>query len=187
MSEEIKKQKRQIIVEFTVPKNKSLPILSWIIRLFQWKFWRGQKFGEVASHTRIKFFDLKHQVWWQYEASQTKVRLIGDYGANITKVVKQYELYVDPEIKKQMIININHNVGKSYGFKQLIGLIFVVIFKRFGLIISNPLADGNKRQVCTEAIYWVLYDNPDFRQKLDQYKPDSLDLCDIIEVLEEII
>ena len=181
----VTKPKRQIIVEMTIPKGKFLPIISWLIRLAQWKWLRGQKWKEVPSHVRIKFFDRKHEVWWVYEASQSSLKLIGhDYVSSVTKVVKQYEHYITPEVKHKMVVKMNKESGKPYGKLQLVGLAIVKFFRAFGARIKNPFANKNKQEVCSEAVYWVLGEDECFKKALSKYDPDTIDLCDIIEAME---
>lgn len=183
--ENIKKQLRQIVVEMTKPKAWFVP-LSFLIRLFQWKWWQGQSWFNVPSHSRVRFYDLKHQVWWIYEAGGTSVKLVGPYVMDKTKVVRQYEFYITREAKISLIRKINESIGKPYGFLQLVGLGLVKLLAPFSIKISNPFADGNKTEVCVEAVYWVLWEREDFRAVLSKYKPDTIDLCDLMEILKEL-
>lgn len=183
----VKKLRRQIIVEMTKPKGKLFPLLSWLIRLLQWKWWRGQSWFKVPSHARVRFFDSKHQVWWVYEASGTKVKLIGyDRAMTVAKVTATYEFYITPEAKKQLVININKSIDKPYGKLQLVGLGIVRLLRLFAIKISNPFSDGKKTEVCVETVYWVLWEEESFRSILSRYEPDTLDLCDLIAILEEL-
>lgn len=187
MSDGIKKDLRQIIVEMTIPKRKFFPILSWLIRFSQWKWSAGQEWSNVPSHSRIRFFDLKHEVWWVYEASGSSVKLVGyDSVMKNTQAIKTYEYYIPPQTKKILVKNINKSIGTGYGYMQLLGLGIVRIFRAIGFKISNPFADGKKTEVCVETVYWVLWDNQDFQSVLSKYNPDTLDLCDLTNILEEL-
>lgn len=178
---------RQIYIEMTKPKSWFSP-LSWVIRFFQWKWWKNDKWKNVPSHTRIKFFDKYHGVWWIYEASGSAVKYIGDNQfAQKVHVVKTYEIYVPREIKKKGVVFVNQTTNMPYGKMQLIGLGLVKLANAFGLKISNPFADGIKRMVCAEAVLRFCEHIPGFKDKLDQYKPDSVDLCDIMDIFEEVL
>lgn len=176
---------RQLIVEFTIPKSGFKP-LSWLIRLISWEWWKGVEWVNVPSHVRIRFFDKKHQVWWVYEASGSMLKFIGyDYISGQTKVIKEYPIWVDADTKLQFIRHVNKNTGKPYGKLQLIGLGVVKFMKVFGVRVKNPLADGGKTQICTEAISLLLVNQAKFKTILSRYELDSIDLIDLNKAMEE--
>ena len=163
-----------------------LPIISWIIRLTQWKLSVGQEWNKVPSHVRIKFFDKKHDLWWIYEASQSSVKFHGDnQWTPLVHIVKSYEIYVDPEIKKELVHYMGTSTGKPYGRIQLVGLALVNFMKVFRRKIKNPFSDRDKTEVCAEAVYNILNKIPSFKPILTQYDPDTLDLCDIMDIMTQ--
>ncbi|MDX1472508.1 MAG: hypothetical protein R3213_13500 [Flavobacteriaceae bacterium] len=172
---------KEIFIDFTIPNNHFFPIVSWIIRILQWK--RGLRFRDVPSHVRYRWFDKYHEVWWVYEASKTSVHMSGQSQFNNQKVLKTYKYEISPETKKDFVRYVNENVNKSYGFLQLIGLIFVVVFKRVGLKVSNPFADGNYTEVCVETVARGLKDVISKSKVFKNVKFDSIDLCDLMNLI----
>lgn len=185
-NENIKKIFRQMIVEFTIPNNP-LNLFSYVIRFFQWKWWKGQDWSEVPSHVRIRFFDRKHEIWWVYEAAQTRIGLFGwEVLQYKTKVLRRYEYYVSPETKSKYLKWMAANAGKPYGFLSLIGLLIMKILRLVNIKISNPFADGDSSQVCVEAIFRLMEQNEDFNELVKSYKPDNLDLYDMIKIMDGV-
>lgn len=184
---EVGTEVRQIYIEMTKPSSWFAP-LSILIRLLQWKWWTKQKWRDVPSHTRVKFFDKYHGVWWIYEASGSQLKYLGDnkYTPKVD-IVAQYEFYITRDSKKRAVVWVNQTTGMKYGKLQLVGLGLVKLFKYFGFKISNPFADGVKRAVCTETVFRFLEHFDAFQEKLAQYEPDSVDLCDIMDILEEVL
>lgn len=180
---------KQLIVEFTIPKGKFKPF-SWAIRFFQWKWWTEQKWSDVPSHVRIRFYDKKHSVWWVYEASRLSVRLVGyDYLLLHNDVIKDYNVYLLNNEKHEFIKFVNNTSGLPYSMGQIFGLLFVKIMKLITfqkIKMSNPLSDGTKAEVCVSAVKNALQNTPRFRAVTEKWKSDDMDLCDTIKMMEEL-
>jgi hypothetical protein len=69
--------------------------------------------------------------------------------------------------------------GKSYGFSQLVGLMFKII----GIIKHNPFGQGAKRIICNELV--VLFLNRFYDANIKDV--DSLDLNETEDLIMELI
>lgn len=138
------------------------------------------------THVRIKFYDNVHDLWWNYEASQTSIKFLGDNPyISKPKIVKMYELYVFDEVKKSLVKYLGRNTNKPYGLIQFFGLVWVNFLKLFKIRVANPFKFGEKTEVSAEALYTVLAKIPHFQPIIAQYDPDTIDLCDIMDILQK--
>jgi hypothetical protein len=64
------------------------------------------------------------------------------------EIIEEYEYDLTEEDNKLLLQSIYDNVGKEYGFKQLLGNLFI----RLGLWVRNKFADDEKKLVCLEAV-----------------------------------
>lgn len=181
----------ELIYEFTRPRGHLFPVLSWLIRLFQWKWWEGQKWAAVPSHCRIRYFDPAHDVYWVYEAAGSSVRLVGyPWALDHTRVVKTVKLNITQEDMNSFIQRVNQVAGTSYGRLQLIGYIFILPFKCFNIRLRNPFQSGKFTQVCAEVIFESLKSNAKFKEVVNRYivdnrlHRDTVDINDCMKILE---
>ena len=170
----------EIYIEFTHPKSFN-PVSSFI-RLLE----GGKNYKNTPSHVVLRFLDQKHGVWWIYQAHGLSLQLVGSeqfFAHNV--IIKSFRKLISDDAKHKLIVYVNRVSGKSYGFLNLLGLGIRRVLRIFGVKISNPFADGEKSEVCTEAIYTALRDNVPFYEALKTKKSDDVDLIELMEVLED--
>lgn len=152
---------RKLLIEFTRPKGKIFPAVSWIIRKVQ---------GTEYSHVRFSWVRTKSCGSEQklvYEASGTNIRFVGPKAQEEmpVEVVKSFEIDLDRDEKKRLIDFAIDYAYVSYGFWQLIGIGVAKMF----CLKKNPFAKGDYSQVCSELVHrglkyikgWDLNMNPD--------------------------
>ena len=66
------------------------------------------------------------------------------------------------------------NAGVSYGFKQLVGIALVKLFR----LKTNPLSEGRKSQVCSEIVgrFLRMHSNVADKLNLDIASPRDIQL-----------
>lgn len=107
--------------------------------------------GSRVSHTyqRIEVPEFDSEVIFQ--ASGLKVNYENaDIFASHSRVVEEYEVPVSDfyaHLAERMRVT---EVGKPYGILQVVGYMWVLLLRRVGLRVKNPLADGNASHVCVE-------------------------------------
>lgn len=128
-----------IYIEFTSPKNKILPIYSWLIRLVE---------KTPYSHVRLRWCS-KAGEELIYEAGGSSVRVIGKEAQNKhpVKVIYSYCVWITDEQYKGLI-RLFRYAGVDYGVKQVFGIALMRLFS----LRRNPFADGRKSQVCAELV-----------------------------------
>lgn len=60
---------------------------------------------------------------------------------------------VDPEKIKQASLKLTKMVGKTYGYLQLVGFIWVWLLSKFGWTVNNPFEGG---VICSEYVFYFL-------------------------------
>lgn len=128
-------------VGFSKPKNKCLPIGSWLIRLYQ---------RSAYSHVYLKFYGKSINRWLVYEAVGNGVRFIGStMWEKHAEEVDSFTLDVEDELYTKIMQYCVDHAGIEYGFMQNIGIAIARLFK----MNNNPFRKGKN---CSEAIGEVL-------------------------------
>ena len=122
-----------VYIEFTRPKNFNL--FSLLVRLIEMTKY---------SHVRLRFNDIV------YEASGTSVHFKGKLAQEYrqSEIIDSYKLDLAEHEYVKLMKLCMENAGIDYGFKQLIGIALVKLFK----LKKNPFSDGRKSQVCSEIV-----------------------------------
>lgn len=144
---------KQVNIEFTRPKGRLLPLFSWLIRALE---------CTKYSHVRLSWTN-STGVPVVYEASGTSLKFIGPLAANRVEVIKTYPVYVDRDGYRRLIKLCMTYAGLDYGVKQLLGILFVKLFK----LKKNPLSQGRKSQVCSEIVGRFLEEAMGWKTGLD--------------------
>lgn len=149
----------KIKIVFTKPKNKILPIGSYLIRLYQ-------KTG--YSHVAL-IFQTSRGKKLVYEAVGSGIRYISKnkWLENVI-VVESFELEISAENYIQIIDYCIENAGYDYGFMQNIGIAVAEIFN----LKKNPFKKGKN---CSEVLAEVLVKNGfDVTKPLDLVTPKDI-------------
>ncbi len=144
-----------IYIEFTRPKGKALPLLSYIIRAVE---------NTKYSHVRLRWTN-SMGVEIVYEASGTNVKFLGPLAQEDVKVnvIHSYPIELDKKQYKELVKLCLENAGISYGYEQLIGIALVKLFN----LKRNPFARGRKSQVCSEIVGRFLQEIVNVGHELD--------------------
>lgn len=149
----------RIWVGFSRPK-KGLAWASKLIRLVEktdyshvylrWQSKSGAECFFHAAETRVQF--------WGGEIARDRLNILEEYWVDITA-----------EDYRKLIAFTHRNSGREYGFGQLIGM---AAQRLFGLK-KNPLADGRRSWVCSEAVGYFIEDilNHDLNKDLEVAGP----------------
>lgn len=137
-----------VYIEFTRPL-KCKP-LSYLIRMIE---------GTKYSHVRLRLNDIV------YEASGTSVHFKGKLAQNYlpTEILHSYKFDLSQQEYAKLLKLCMDNAGIEYGYKQLIGILLVRMFK----LKKNPFSDGRKSQVCSEIVGRFLKEILQIGNKLD--------------------
>lgn len=129
---------RLIYIEFTRPK-KFNP-LSWIIRAIDCTSY---------SHVRLRWTNGMN-IEVVYEASGTTVKFLGPTAQKQIPVdiTHSYKVFIAQSEYRKLVKLCLENSGINYGFKQLVGIGLVKLFR----LKKNPFSDGRKSQVCSEIV-----------------------------------
>ena len=160
-----------VIVQFTKPKGKFLPIFSWVIRVVQ---------GTKYSHVRLKWKSVSGAEII-YEASGTSIKVVGKYAQNkySVDIIKSYKIYLTKEEYKKLIKLLDY-ASVDYGIKQAFG---IGIAKMLGMK-KNPFSDGTKdSQVCSELLALFLKSVKDWAHGLDKDMAGPLEIDKELEKL----
>jgi hypothetical protein len=68
-------------------------------------------------------------------------------------------------------------LGKPYSIGEVFGFLWVLVMRRFGLNVANPLRDGNKAYVCSKLVACYL--------GIDDAS-ESLSPVDLLAIVEKI-
>ena len=131
-------------IGFSKPKNKILPVFSWLIRAV---------YRTNYSHVYVAWYSKKHDIDMIYEASFSGVRFIA--GQNFYKnaeTVKSYCVFMSENRFNSMMRFCMRHAGTKYGTLEAIGMGIADIFG----LKKNPFAKGKKRMVCSELIGRIL-------------------------------
>ena len=133
----------KLVFGFSTPKNKYLPIVSWIIKCME-RVPFSHMYVRWHSSTGVECF---------YHAATGMVHFLGgEIARERLNLVEEYEVEITKEDYRKIIAYTHKNAGKKYAFKQLIGM---GLQRVFGWR-KNPLADGRKSSVCTEEMGYIL-------------------------------
>lgn len=133
----------QIIVGFS-KSTKKFAWFSWLIR------WIDKT---EYSHVYIKFYSKSLERDIIYQASGSQVNFVGTkIFLTHNKIISEYSINIDSEIRKKMIQKAIDNSGIPYGIKEVLGLGLVRFSSIFGKKIQNPFRDGANTFVCVELI-----------------------------------
>jgi len=134
----------KIVVGFSRPRNKLLPIFSWLIRLVE---------GTRYSHVYVRWHSRGADVNICYHASGSQIHfLCNDVFQKCIKPVEEYELNVDVPQYKEILHYCMSNAGKRYGISQVFGIAMARLFR----LKKNPLSNGDSRQICSELVSRLL-------------------------------
>lgn len=131
---------KQIIIGFSTTKNP----LSGMIRVIE---------KIPYSHTYIKFYSSKFKRDIVYHASKFGIQMLGSkrFGQHV-KVIEEYTLEVSEDAYENMISYCIDFAGYPYAYLQLIGMLFVKLFR----LKKNPFGNGRTALVCNEFAADVL-------------------------------
>lgn len=131
----------QITIGFSKPKNRMLPIGSYLIRLFQ---------KTPYSHVYLKFHSANLDRELIYEAVGGGVRFVGQkVWESHAEEVKSYSIDITPENKKILLQYCVDNAGIEYGTIQNLG-----IFLSSVLGLKKNLSEKGKN--CSEVVGEIL-------------------------------
>lgn len=158
---------KTITIGFSKPKNKTLPILSWLIRLF---------LKTEYSHVYLQFYSESINREIIYEAVGKGVRFIGLKRWKLqAQEVLSYTINIKECNRTELIQWCVDNAGHSYSFWQNIGILISSLLNTKNNIFT-------KGKNCSELIAKIL--------KLEGYKIEKdLNLItpkDIEEILKMI-
>ena len=137
---------RYITVGFSRPKNKILPIFSWLIRLFEWS-----PFSHVYIKTQTRLTDQR----LIYQASGVQVNFMGEkYFRERAEIYEEFMFEISDEAYRMYLRWAIENAGAPYGFKAVLGIALMRLFS----LKRNPFADGQCSQFCSELALRALHD-----------------------------
>jgi hypothetical protein len=154
---------RTIKIVFTKSK-KTLPIFSWLVRLWTWK-----PYSHVARNKVI----LGESMF--YQASEGKVNYENwKVFSKKHYIVKTYYLHVPDEIELKMSIACLKEAGKSYAMLQNMGIVIVDVLGVLGIRATNPFKKGRN---CSELLYLNVLKPlcPDLDYRPDLIKPHHIE------------
>lgn len=114
---------------------------SWIIRLLTWS---------RISHTYQRV-DATPGEQMIFQASGFKVnyensKIFDEH----SEVVEEYDVHVTEEQAAGAELIRVQECGKPYGMLQVVGYVWVILWRAFKVAAKNPLADGKHSHVCVE-------------------------------------
>lgn len=158
-----------IIILFSTPRKRK--VISRIIRKVE---------GTEFSHISIAIFNKRIQRYVTFEAAGLLTRCLElENWKHHNFPIKAFEIPCDTALETKILTKAIDTLGRPYGKKQLIGLLFVRLFGTFNIRIKNPFSDGNSSYVCSEYVGHLLKDLGFNLGDLDTVTPK-----DIYEVLE---
>lgn len=156
----------KITIGFSRPKNKILPIGSWLIRLYQ---------GTSYSHTYIRFYSESLNRVLVYEAvGNAGVRFIGfNRWLKSAEELESFTIDAKKCNATTLLQNFVDEAGEDYGFMQNVGL---VVANLFGWR-KNPFRKGKN---CSEKVgRFLLSEGYEIHKSLDLLTPK--DIYDILK------
>lgn len=131
----------KVIIGFSKPQNRTFPIGSWLIRLFQ---------KTEYSHVYLKFHSESLDRELIYEAVGGGVRFVGQKVWESHAVeVKSYLIEVKPENKKILLQYCIDNAGIEYGTMQNLGIFL-------SSILGSKKNLSEKGKNCSEVVGEIL-------------------------------
>ncbi len=126
-----------LIVGFSKPRNRTLPIASYIIRAYE---------KTEFSHVYLKVFIPQAKKHVVYEAVGHGVRFISEEEwLKKARIVKEFSIFITEEQNDLLISDCFDNCGKTYGFLQNLGIVITDTFALAG----NPFT---KHRNCSEEV-----------------------------------
>ena len=134
----------KIIIGFSKPKNHSFPVFSKLIQCFE---------GTNYSHTYIKWYSDTYQTHLVYHSAGFGLHFLGEReAARRLDIVKEYELDISSEVKKDVVGYCIREAGTPYGLKTVLGIALSSLLN----LKKNPFRDGTHTQFCSEAVARIL-------------------------------
>lgn len=119
-----------IIVGFSRPKAWFEPF-SWLIRLVTWA---------PMSHAYIRYYNSYAQRWIVYQASGLKVNFIGENAFNSAEnIIAEFSLPISDAAQQKLVQGAIDTLGSPYGIWQVVGFLWIILMRKFGKTVSNPL------------------------------------------------
>jgi len=141
----------KLTIGFSKPKNKVLPIFSWLIRLVEWT---------PYSHVYLQWHNAYTDKLLTYEAGGSSVHFKGKRIFNETIIpIHEFSIEIDDTQRRNLMAYCFEKAGTEYGVKQILGIGYVkfmccLLNKK----VKNPFMDGDKSMVCSELVGNVLSD-----------------------------
>ena len=133
----------KIYIGFSRPKKKFFPIISWLIR------WLDQV---PFSHVYFRW-ECQTGVECFYHAASDMVHFLGGSIARESlEIVEEYSLEVNESQLALFDKMTKKRAGTPYAKLQLVGMMFVRLFK----LKTNPWSDGTSTVVCSEEVTHML-------------------------------
>ncbi len=164
-------------IGFSVSTKYKLPVLSWLIRLFEGWFHSSHAFFEIPVNSEVGMGN------YILEASIVEgvhLRLAVDFYKEV-EVKRMYEIESTEEQEHAVMDWGRKFVGTPYGIKQLFGDAIHKLLRPFGMH-NNPFSDGTETMVCTETVSRVLKDILNLDIPVDF---DVIGLQDMQDILEK--
>jgi hypothetical protein len=91
-------------------------------------------------------------------------------------ILREIEFDIEDKTYYDLLRFCVDEVGKPYGFKQILGIAWVLLFRCFGIKKKNPFAAGRGSYVCSELVASILIEFFGFRimQDLDLITPKEV-------------
>lgn len=67
-------------------------------------------------------------------------------------VIEEYEIEVDDDTYQFAEMMRVMEAGKPYSIKEIIGLLWILIMRGFGIKVKNPFRDGSDSYICVELV-----------------------------------
>lgn len=139
---------RKIIVGFSKPQNRPLPIFSWIIRAVD---------NTEYSHVYLKIKSESLDEMLLYEAANGYVNFRSlELWNQKNAVVAEFEVDITDEQLKILLKWCIKNSGKPYSVKQLVGIGWNYVRKAFNYPPKNIFKNEEDGMVCSEVLARIL-------------------------------
>lgn len=129
--------------------SRSKLMLSRLICLFT---------NSTVSHTYVKVATgYSNPVYVVYQASGLTVNAENyDHFLSHAEVIDEIQVAVSDEKWDDTCAFLLKELGKPYSCKQLLGMLWVLICRRFGRRVKNPFRDGEHSYICVELVAKLL-------------------------------
>lgn len=105
--------------------------------------------GAPYSHVYVRFPSALLQRDIIYEASGLTVQFSGRAHG---MVIKEYKLEIPEAVKVATLRWAIDHLGRPYGISQLFGFMWVLLCRKLGKKVRNPIHDGPNAYVCSELV-----------------------------------